>query len=207
MAYIIPVKGLKDGTGKAISLGEMVAGDLIGADYLDAQRKNLYGTYADRPAAAAGNAGALYFASNTLECYRSTGSAWVLVGRGGAELGHAERTTPYSTTVNTFADVPGLAVDYVAGEGATYVTYGATARTLSAGNTGVLALFVDGTQVGQVLYNVAAFLTQSSGVRISGKTPGATVQVRVRARQANAPTEFNLFGDATDRPFLHVVTG
>lgn len=207
MPNIIPVKAIKDGTGKAISLGEAVAGDQIPYSYLDAQRSNLYGTYAARPAAAAGNAGALYYASDTLECYRSTGSAWALVGRGGAELGHAERTTPYSTTVNTFADVPGLSIDYVAGEGAAFATYGGTAQTFTNGNTGVLALFVDGAQVGQILYNSTFFATQSSGFRISGKTPGATVQVRVRARQANAPTEFKLYGDSADRPFIRVVTG
>lgn len=207
MANIIPVKGIKDGTGRAISLGEAVAGDIIPYEYLDAQRKNLYGTYADRPAAAAGNAGALYYASDTLECYRSTGSAWVLVGRGGAELGHAERTTPFTTGSNPFVDVPGLAVDYVAGEGAAFVSFGATGKVSAAGPTGVVGIFVDGTQMAQILYTNSTYLTMSMGVRVSGKTPGTTVQVRVRARQTGSGTSFDLIGDSADRCFVRAVTG
>lgn len=205
MAAVIPIRYNKTGA-TATSFAELQTGDTISAQYLDAQASNLYGTYAARPAASAVKTGALYFASDTLECYRSTGSAWALVGRGGAELGSSERTTPYSTTSTTFADIPGLAVDYIAGEGAAFANFCGTGKTNSS-QASVGAIFVDGVQCSQILYTNTAYLTLSSGFRIAGKTPGTTVSVRIRGRVSAAATQFDLFGDTADRPFLRVVTG
>lgn len=207
MANIIPVKSLKGTGGVAIALGDAASGDTIPASYLDAQAQNLYGTYSARPAATSVKIGAIYYASDTMESYRSTGSAWALVGRGGAELGHAERTTAYSTTSDVFADVPGLAVDFVAGEGSAFASFGATGKTSSSSTPGVGAIFVDGVQFAQILYTYNNFLTMSTGVRISGKTPGSTVAVRIRARVAGVGPTFDIFGDPTDRCFLRVVSG
>lgn len=202
-------------TGKAVNgsanvtwtLADLGAATAAQGAKADSAVQNLYGTYAARPAASSANSGSLYYASDTLECYRSTGSAWLLLGRGGAELGHAERTTPYSTTSTAFADIPGLAVDYVAGEGAAFVLFGGTGRTSSAAVAGVGGIFVDGVQMGQILYTSTPFLTMSMGVRISGKAPGSTVSVRIRGRIATAGQTFDLFGDPADRPFVRVVTG
>ena len=167
---------------------------------------NLTGLYSARPTAAAAGAGAIYYATDTLECYRSDGSAWGLTMRGGAELGHSDRSTPYATTSLTFADIPGLAVDYVAGEGAAFASFCGTGKTNTV-NAGVAAIFVDGAQASQVLYTNQLYLTLSSGIRITGKTPGTTVAVRIRGRASNTGSQFDLFGDPVDRPFLRVVTG
>lgn len=207
MAEMIPLKFLKNGGGQVLAPSEFNPGDTIAGIYLDAQAQNLLGTYAARPAANTVKVGALYYASDTLECYRSNGSAWSLFGRGGAELGHAERTTPFTTGSNPFVDVPGLAVDYVAGEGPAFVSFGATGKMSAAGPTGVVGIFVDGTQMAQILYTNSTYLTMSMGVRVSGKTPGATVQVRVRARQTGSGTSFDLIGDPADRCFVRAVTG
>ena len=205
MTYQIPVKGVIV-AGAATALAEFQVGDKISEEYLEAQPQNLYGTYADRPAAGSVSVSALYFASDTMECYRSTGSAWVLTGRGGAELGHAERTTPYSTTANIFEDIPGLAVNYIAGEGAAFASFCGTGKT-NTSLPSVSAIFVDGEQCSQILYTNTNYLTLSSGFRITGKAPGTPVSVRIRGRASSVGTQFNLFGDVADRPFLRVVTG
>lgn len=206
MADIIPLKFQKTSGGAVIAPSELNSGDTIPAQYLNAQAPNLYGTYAARPAATAVKAGTIYYASDTLECYRSNGSAWLLTLRGGAELGHSERTTSYPMTNTAFIDVPGLAVDYTAGEGAAFVSFGGTGKTNSAA-IGVGAIFIDGVQMAQILYTSTNYLTMSMGVRVAGKTPGTVVQARIRGRIAGEGSEFSLLGDAVDRPFIRVVTG
>lgn len=198
----------------ASASGATVAwGSITGAiaNQTDVQPAAKYGTYAARPTAASVPSGTIYSATDTLESYRSNGSSWALTNQGGAEIAHAQRTSPYSTTSDSFSDIPGLAFDYVAGEGGAYITYGATAMTGTAQGTpavttGVIAVFVDGVQLSQILISDPNYRTQSTGFRISGKTPGATVQVRVKARQANAPAAFNIFGDPVDKPFVRAVT-
>ncbi len=207
MANIIPLKFLKNGGGQVLAPSELNPGDTIPDTYLNAQPIDLYGTYATRPAANTVKANTAYYASDTLECYRSNGTAWALAQRGGAELGFGERTSPFAITVNTFTDLPGLAFDYIAGEGAAFVQFGATGKTGAAATTGVVAIFVDGVQSAQILYTSTTYQTMSMGIRVAGKTPGATVQIRVRVRQANAPTQFDIFGDAVDRPYVRGVTG
>ena len=61
---------------------------------------NAAGPYLSRPTAASAKAGGLYFATDTLGTFRSTGSAWVLIGQGAplitnAVMNAAPFTSPY----------------------------------------------------------------------------------------------------------------
>jgi hypothetical protein len=81
------------------------------------------GLLASRPAAASGNSGLLYFATddNGGTLYRSDGSTWTKIAASvlqssGAELGYAEITTPQSTTTTgTYIDIAGLSVTVTVG--------------------------------------------------------------------------------------------
>jgi hypothetical protein len=77
---------------------------------------SLTGTYAARPAASAASAGTIYYATDTMESYRSNGSAWAVISAG-SELGSAELRTYTALNSNgAWMDLPGMAVTFTAGE-------------------------------------------------------------------------------------------
>lgn len=205
MADRIPLAFGKNISGAAVSIDEMPAGDKIPAIYLTAQAPNLHGTYAARPSASSVPPGTAYYASDTLEAYRSNGSVWLLFGRGGAEIGFAASSVSFSTASTTFVDVPGLAFSYVAGEGSCLVTFGASIRAL--GNLGgTLGLFVDGVQIGQCISAISTYSTVSSNVKIAGKTPGSIVAVKLMMLTSNASSTIEIYGGSTDKPYVRAVT-
>lgn len=204
MANQIPLHYTKTG-GTATGFREFATGDTIAAVYLDAQAKNLYGTYAARPTASASNNGSLYYASDTKEIYLSDGSTWSRVGITSGRIAGAESTTPYNTTSNVFATIPTMTVTFPAGEVPAGVSYGATMKTGAAGTTGVLAPFCNGVQIGQILVSATNYTSYAGYATLPAVTPGASVTVELRARQANAPTQFDVFGDPADKMYMRVV--
>lgn len=139
-----------------------------------------------------------------------TASAWTKVNdmtlelyQGNAvELGYAQRTTPFTTTGT--ADVPGLLINYTAGVNPVIVEFGATASV--PGNTGVLAVQVDGVQIAQLLYAPdIGFSTLSRIGRITGKTPGQNVVVKLVATSSGG-NSFQVFGDPTDPSYVRVTS-
>lgn len=206
MADRIPLAFGKSTSGAATSIDEMPAGDKIPAAYLTAQAPNLYGTYGARPAANAVPAGSLYYASDTKEIYLSNGTAWSRAGINSGRVAYAERTTPYQTTTDAFAVVPGMSLVVPACEVAAAVQYGATMQTAASGSTGVLAAFCDGVQIGQILVGQVGYTSYAASAQLPAKTPGTNMTIELRARQSNAGTVFNIFGDSTDRPYLRIVS-
>lgn len=206
MADVIPIAYLKDSEGRNVSLKEYTPTDRIPAQYLTAQAPNLYGTYTARPAANAVPTGTLYSASDTKEVYLSNGAAWSRVGINSGRIAYAERTTPYQTTSDSFAVVPGMSLVVPACEVAAAVQYGATMQTASSNTTGVLAAFCDGVQIGQILVGQVGYTSYAASAQLPAKTPGTNITIELRARQANAGTVFNIFGDQTDRPYLRVIS-
>lgn len=161
------------------------------------------GTFANRPTVANAQ-GRLYYATDTQEVYSPATGTWVVLPSG-TELGYAQRTTQFSTTSTAFVDVPGLTISYVAGVNPAVVQFGATAKVVTAA-TGVVALIVDGVQIKQILIDSISFTSFFALARIAGKTPGATVNVKLQVRNAGS-AEVQLFGDTTDPAALRVTTG
>lgn len=193
-------------SGAATSIDEMQAVDKIPAAYLTAQPPNLYGTYAARPAANAVPANSLYAASDTKEIYLSNGTAWSRVGISSARIASAERTTPYSTTSSSVAAVPGMSLQIVATEVPAGVQFGGTMNYGSTSATGLMGLFCDGSQIGQILVGITNYTSYSAYATLPAKTPGSLVNLEIRASSSNNSSVFNIFGDPTDRPYIRVVS-
>lgn len=160
------------------------------------------GTYANRPIYSS-NVGAEYYANDTKELYYATSSGWIVLPSGGSELGFSGRNTNFVTSSQSFVDVPSLVVTFIAGERPTLVEFGATITTTSG--IGVLALFVDNVQIGQVLNGITGTLSLSSMARINNKTPGSTVTAKLMARSTGA-TSLTIIGDPADQSRIRVST-
>lgn len=79
----------------------------------------LTGTYAARPAGTVHPNGTLYYATDTLELYRTNGAVWSVFGAAGNELAFTgiDPSVPmFTTTSTTYVDVPGLSINVTAGE-------------------------------------------------------------------------------------------
>ncbi|WP_440984901.1 hypothetical protein ACQHIH_15945 [Xanthomonas sontii] len=206
MADRIPLAFGKSSGGAPVSFDELPTGDKIPAQYLTAQPPNLFGTYAARPAANAAPAGTLYWASDTKEIYRSDGSAWTRFGVTSGRVASTERTTPYSISTDSFIVLPGMSVQVPACETPAGVMYGATMKTGASGTTGVYAAYCDGVQIGQILVSSTNYASYAAYATLPAKTPGTSITVEIRVRQANAGTVFDIFGDPTDKAYMRVVS-
>lgn len=176
----------------------------IAADALYAPR-NLRGTYAARPAANSVLPGTHYYCSNVPETYRSDGSAWVVVGSAGQELGYAQSTTLFQNNTTTPQDIPALTTTFVVGERPIEVRFDGDYNHDVGGGIVVLYLVVDGTVIARP--NGPAFSawhTISRRARLSGLTPGTThtAKVQMAAIGGNGKVQ----GDATNPMSISVVT-
>lgn len=136
---------------------------------------SLAGTLAARPAAGAGNAGWVYFATDDAggTVYRSNGAAWVKVAAsvlqsGGAMLGSAKTTTTSQTTTTvypSFTDLTGSAITIVHGVRPILLTF--TAMQLRS-NTANMVQFA-AIREGSTVLGVGA--TSNVGTASRGMTP------------------------------------
>jgi hypothetical protein len=205
MADLIPL-AYDYASGVPVGFKEYTSSDRIPALYLTAQPPNLYGTYAARPVANTVPSGTLYSASDTKEIYLSNGSVWSRAGINSARIASAERTTPYSTTSSTLAAVPGMTVQVTAGEVPAGVQYGGTMNYGSTTNVGLMALYCDGAQIGQILVGITNYTSYAAYATLPAKTPGTLVTLEIRASSSNNSSTFNIFGDPTDKPYMRVVS-
>lgn len=112
------------------------------------------GLYVTRPAAAT-HPGAVYVALDVQEMYLSTGSAWVVIGSGGNELGRARLITgnpwpqvaPSDPASPAPVAVPGMSVTFVAGERPVIARVTADTTNTGAGGVTGLYLALDGAVV------------------------------------------------------------
>jgi len=144
---------------------------------------SLTGTYAARPSASSVRAGTIYYPTNVPEQYRSNGSAWMVIGSGGNELGHAQITTSGAAQGPAAADVPGLSVTFVAGERPVEVELDGQFLIANAGIYATAQLML-GTTVIATVQTVTAAGSQPVNlrrcVRLSTLTAGSTYTVKVQ---------------------------
>lgn len=169
---------------------------------------NLYGTYATRPGATTVLPGTMYYASDTLECYRSNGTIWQVVGSGGNEIAYAQVTSLISTdgTTNPL-NVPGLSVTFNAGERPLKAIFQGSTRQNIQDSEVRAYIMVDG-----VISSIAAardslaggFMTLHTERRMTF-TPGSqhTVSVQLLASISGVT---DLFASNLDPAFIQVVT-
>lgn len=178
---------------------------------LDAQyRTSFTGTHAARPAASAVPVGSLYFATDTLEQYRSNGAAWSVVGSGGIELAYAEITAPFVSSTASAVDVPGLSVTWVAGERPACLEFsGLMACGSSTPLAWVRMILGANTMVGVAGTTAASNVSVHRAVRLAGLTPGTSYTAKVRLDLPGGTTGVSsgqVNAAATNPASLRVVT-
>jgi hypothetical protein len=168
---------------------------------------NLKGAYASRPAATSVAAGAVYYATDIPEQYRSDGAVWTPVGAGGNELGYAQITASQSTASTTGVDVSGLSVTCTVGERPVKVIFDGVLRNTTVGVYARAQILVDGTIVATAGGPTAIASEYRAGhreVRVSGLTPGSSHTFKI---QILAPTGGTTsIEPLTDIAFVQVVT-
>lgn len=163
----------------------------------------LTGLYSARPSAS-GIVGAIYYASDVQEAYRSDGTSWILLPVGGMELGYAEITSTFTTTSVTAVDVTGLTVTCVVGERPTIVTYGGNIRNTTTGQSARVQLIGNSfNQSNLTVQGSVGFIYLERMTRISGLTPGTTYTFKLQALVISSGTT-NLYSDPNDRAFIRV---
>jgi hypothetical protein len=167
-----------------------------------------FGLYASRPSAVTAGVGALYYATDVSEEYLSTGAAWTVVS-GGAELGYAEISTPFTTASATFVDVTGLSFTAKVGERPLILEMeGHVRNTAGVGSAAIFALVANGTmRQGEKVFFVAGtgatYQTAYARARIAGLTPGVTYTFKLQIRATAAGTA-EIYGDASWQSFLRL---
>lgn len=193
-----------------------------GADYL--RVVPIAGTDAAKPAAAAGNTGLIYFATDTNKIYRSTGAAWILFAFGGvgsSAIGAAPNasglTITGGNTVNlepasaSFGGVVTTGTQTFAGDktfsGTTIFTGHQAAGSAATINAGYLLNLVDtysgalpvyrGIRVETTHQGIAG--AASTGIDVLNYTSGVnnhdhTVGVQVRPQHGSSGTISDLYG-------------
>lgn len=163
------------------------------------------GTYSARPAATTVLTGTLYFATDTLETYRATGTAgslatsWTVVGPGGNELAYAESLTTYSVTSTTAADVPGLTITFIPGERPVKLEFGALMNIKGTPGECVVRI-MDGTTVVKEMHFVspsASMYVEAYGSIRKTYTAGTSKTLKIQAVQSGAPVTTDIVGSAT----------
>lgn len=169
---------------------------------------SLGGAYGSRPAAAAANKGALYYATDVPETYRSDGTTWSVVGSGGNELGYAQSLVDTSTTSTTGVDVPGLSVTCTVGERPVKVIFQGGLRNDTLGDYARAYIVVDGAQAAIAGGRVAVageFMASHAEARVSGLTPGSSHTFKIQIVAPIGGTT-DLYGLTGDPAFIQVVT-
>lgn len=163
------------------------------------------GTYAARPAANAVPAGTIYYASDVPEQYRSNGTAWSPVGSGGNEIASAIVVANATSTVATYADVPGLSVTFVVGERPLEIGVSGALGHSSANFAAKIGIFLDGVEIRAFSLPIPATAEPIAGFhRRSGLTPGTSHTVKIALQNPSATGTATLYGTATI-PFELVV--
>jgi hypothetical protein len=164
---------------------------------------SMTGLYSARPAANSVSIGAVYYATDVFEQYRSNGTAWSVVGNGGNERGSATITALQSTTngVAGPVDIVGMTTTFVAGERPVRIVLDCDMTNSSATNITTVQILLNDVQhfiVNSVASN-STYIWQSfsKGIRKAGLTPGATYTARARL-YVTGGTGF--IGGATDNP-------
>lgn len=137
---------------------------------------SLSGLYAARPSAASVPAGSMYFPTDVPEMYRSTGTAWAVVGSGGNELGYAQSITASpAVTGATVTDVPGLTCTFIPGDRPVEVSVSLDVSHSAVGGVVVVYIIVDGVTIARPNVPtgpIGTWHTVERAVRRSGLAPG-----------------------------------
>lgn len=148
---------------------------------------SLMGTYAQRPSATTTAAGTIYYATDTMESYRCSGTAWAVIAAG-SELGSAELRTIVNTlnTNGSWIDVPGMAVTFIAPERPIKVELTADV-CVTVGNTNAqLRLLINNTVSMTELSAWQPYAykwdTRSTKVRWTGLVTGNPHTVKLQAK-------------------------
>lgn len=168
---------------------------------------SLMGTYAARPSATTTAAGTIYYATNTMESYRSNGSSWDVIAAG-SELGSAElRTTLKLNSNGSWLDIPGMSVTFNAPERPIKVELTADFCTTNGNVAAQLRMMINGTvSMGEVNAFQAYGLkwdTRTSKVRWSGLIPGNLHTIKVQAK-CDAGSAIWIDGNASKTSVLTV---
>lgn len=144
---------------------------------------SLGGLLAARPLATAVPVGATYTPTDVPEQYRSTGTAWVVVGSGGNELGYAQSVIASPpVTGSTVVDVPGLTTTFKVGERPIEIRVACDVSHSAASGVVVVYIILDGVILARP--NVPAgptgtWHTIERSVRKAGLVPGSTHTAKI----------------------------
>ena len=172
--------------GATNGVASLVAGKVPVAQ-LPATTPTYTGTYAARPAAATYQAGTLYYATDTLELYRTTGSAWVVFGAAGNELAFTriDPSVPmFETTSTAYVDVPGLSINVTAGERPFTVKF-QCAGAADAPSPVKYALYVGGVLRHEFDFRVSGideWETFTGEYAMRGLTPGTSYVAKIMVK-------------------------
>lgn len=147
---------------------------------------SLTDTYASRPAATSVADGAVFYASDIPETYRSNGSSWAVVGSGGNELGYATSEVSAAPT-GTAADITGLTTTFVVGERPIRIDFQGQGKVRDSGNILWCEVLLDGAAVTRATAQSALpYEAMSCWARVTGLTPGSTHTAKIRGVMAIA---------------------
>jgi hypothetical protein len=163
----------------------------------------LEGLYSARPIPSSVSVGAVYYATDVDEQYRSNGTSWSVVGNGGNERGSASITAMQSTDHGIAGpeDITGMTTTFVAGERPVRIVVDCDLTNSTATNVTTVQILLNDVQVGYI-QSVASASTDvwqsySKGIRAAGLTPGATYTARCRIYVTGG---WGRIGGATDNP-------
>lgn len=173
---------------------------------------HLAGTFAARPAATSVPAGTMYFCTNIPEMYRSDGTNWIVTGSGGNELGYAEQTALFSTTVTGPTDVPGFTTTVLVGVRPIRINVSMRLANQNVGSIAHGIVLLDGVEIGRLESSspyADRWATFSWGRRITGLVAGTSHTIKVAISSPTglgATGNARTAGDATNPNTLQVVT-
>lgn len=175
---------------------------------------NAAGLYAARPLASAAGIGYVYYATNTLEAYRSNGAAWVVVGSGGSELGYSEISTAFTTSSTSLVDVTGLSFSVTVGERPLILEFeGHVQNSGGTAKAAIFGLMANAVlQQGEKVFWIASgtnFQTAYARARIAAGalTPGTAYAFKLQMRaDITSGGTAQIYGDATWRSWIRLVT-
>jgi hypothetical protein len=169
---------------------------------------SLTGAYASRPAFGTVKTGTLYYATDTLEAYRATGTAgsaataWAVVGSGGTELAYTEALTTFSLVTpsnSTGTDVPSLAITFTPGERPVKLEFGALLNIKATPGEAVLRIVQGTTTIKEGHYvspNTGMYTEAYMSIRKS-LTPGTPVTYKIQALGGTTSVSYDIMGAAT----------
>ncbi len=168
------------------------------------------GTYAARPAANSLGVGALYYADDVKEQYRTNGTSWLVIGSAGNELGYAQAAAgPFSTTSTTYVDVTAVTTTFVVGERPIELKLDGQVANSSTTGISYLSITLDGSERGRgQSVGIATNVWHAISVRarITGLTPGTTHTAKAQLRASSGSTALAGGENATSPIMIQVVT-